>query len=47
MYLYRNEIGDRERGMQLLDQALPIFQRIQAKKMVEKVLARREAFGLA
>jgi tetratricopeptide (TPR) repeat protein len=42
MYLYRNEIGDRERGMQLLDQALPIFQRIQAKKMVEKVLARRE-----
>jgi tetratricopeptide (TPR) repeat protein len=33
---------DRQRGMQLLDQALTIFQRIQAKKMVEKVLARKE-----
>jgi predicted ATPase len=36
---------DREKGMQLLDQALAIFQRIQAKKMVEKVLARKEPLG--
>jgi DNA-binding CsgD family transcriptional regulator len=37
MYLSRNGLGDRERGMALLDQALAIFQRIQARKMVEKV----------
>jgi tetratricopeptide (TPR) repeat protein len=42
MHLSRNDAGDRERGMQLLDQALAIFQRIQAKKMVEKVLTRKE-----
>jgi ATP/maltotriose-dependent transcriptional regulator MalT len=37
MCLSRGASGDRERGMQLLDQALAIFQRIQAKKMAEKV----------
>jgi ATP/maltotriose-dependent transcriptional regulator MalT len=37
MRLSRGVSGDHERGMQLLDQALAIFQRIQAKKMVEKV----------
>jgi ATP/maltotriose-dependent transcriptional regulator MalT len=37
MYLSRNGLGDQERGMALLDQALAIFQRIQARKMVEKV----------
>ena len=42
MYLSRNGPGDRDQGMQLLDQALGIFQRVQAKKMVEKVLARKE-----
>jgi tetratricopeptide (TPR) repeat protein len=42
MYLKRSSPGDREKGMELLDQALAIFQRIQAKKMVEKVLARKE-----
>jgi tetratricopeptide (TPR) repeat protein len=42
MYMSRNGPGDRERGMQLLDQALSIFQRIQAKKMVEKVLAHKQ-----
>jgi tetratricopeptide (TPR) repeat protein len=36
---------DRELGMELLDQALAIFQRVQAKKMVEKVLARKEPLG--
>lgn len=42
MYLARNGAGDQERGMQLLDEALGIFQRIQAKKMVEKVLSRKQ-----
>jgi len=42
MYLLRHSPNDREKGMQLLDQALEIFQRVQAKKMVEKVLARKE-----
>jgi hypothetical protein len=34
--------GDREKGIQLCDHALAIFQRVQAKKMVEKALARKE-----
>lgn len=42
MYLSRNAPGDRERGMGLLDGALAIFQKIQAKKMVEKVLAHKQ-----
>jgi len=42
MYLSRNRSGDRERGMQLLDEALTIYQKIQAKKMVEKVLAQKQ-----
>ena len=45
MYLARNGPGDRNKGMELLDQALEIFQRVQAKKMVEKVLARKEPLG--
>jgi tetratricopeptide (TPR) repeat protein len=42
MHISRNTTGDRERGMQLLGESLDIFQRIQAKKMVEKVLARKQ-----
>jgi len=42
MYPARNTSGDREKGMQLLDQALTIFHRIQAKKMMHKVLGRKE-----
>jgi len=42
MYVSRNRSGDRERGMQLLDEALGIFQKIQSKKMVEKVLAHKQ-----
>lgn len=45
MYLSRGGPGDRERGMELLDHALAIFQRIQARKMVEKVLARKQVLG--
>ncbi len=42
MYLLRNGPGDREQGMQLLDKALAIFQKIQSKKMVEKLLAQKQ-----
>jgi tetratricopeptide (TPR) repeat protein len=42
MYLSRNAPGDRDQGMKLLDEALSTFQRIQAKKMVEKVLAHKQ-----
>ena len=42
MHLSRKGHGDREHGMQQLDQAVTIFQRIQAKKMVKKVTNLRE-----
>ena len=42
MYLTRDQTGDREHGMGLLDQALEIFQRVQASKMVERVLSSKE-----
>ena len=42
MYASRNGPGDRERGMQLLDEALAMYQKIQSKKMVEKVLAHKQ-----
>jgi class 3 adenylate cyclase len=42
MHLSRGESSDRQRGMELLDQALAIFQRIQAKRMVEKVQASKQ-----
>jgi DNA-binding NarL/FixJ family response regulator len=46
MYLARRGPGDVEHGMQLLNQALPIFQRIQAQKMVEKVVSLQEQLDL-
>lgn len=45
MHISRNGPGDQERGMELLDQSLDIFQRIQATKMVEKVMARKQVLG--
>ncbi|MCH8062826.1 MAG: AAA family ATPase, partial [Chloroflexi bacterium] len=42
MRLSRNEPGDKQQGMELLDQALGIFQGIQAAKMVEKVVNLKE-----
>jgi ATP/maltotriose-dependent transcriptional regulator MalT len=45
MCLARNAAADRQQGMLLLDQALSIFQRVQAKKMVEKVLARQQSIA--
>jgi tetratricopeptide (TPR) repeat protein len=45
MHLKRDAPGDRERGMELLDQALAIFQRCAAKKDVEKVLGKKGRLG--
>ena len=42
MLLSRNEAGDGKKGMELLDQALGIFQRVQAGKMADKVVALKE-----
>lgn len=46
MYLSRGESDDREHGMQLMDQALDVFQGIQAKKMVERVLGHKEVLSI-
>ncbi len=42
MCLFRNDTGDRQQGTALLDEALTIFQDIQAGTMVEKVVALNE-----
>jgi tetratricopeptide (TPR) repeat protein len=42
MYLERNEEGDKERAYSLLDQALEIYQRIDAKKRVKKIVAKKK-----
>ena len=42
MCLSRNEHGDKQEGLTLLDEASSIFQRVQAAKMVEKVIALKE-----
>ena len=42
MFQGRSQSGDRERGAELLSRALGIFQRCDAKKDIEKVIARKE-----
>jgi len=42
MYLARGREGDREKAHEDLDEALVIFQRVEAKKDVEKVLGKKE-----
>ena len=42
MALERGAPGDRQRGLELLDQSLTAFQRCDAKKDVERVAARKE-----
>jgi len=42
VYLERDQEGDRERAHSLLNQALEIFEKIGAKKDIEKVIARRK-----
>jgi tetratricopeptide (TPR) repeat protein len=42
MYLNRNEEGDKEKAYLLLDQALEIYKKIDAKKRIEKVIAKKK-----
>jgi tetratricopeptide (TPR) repeat protein len=42
MYLNRNEEGDKERAYSLLGQALVIYQKIDAKKRIEKIIAKKK-----
>jgi len=42
VYLERDQEGDREKAHSLLNQALEIFQKIGAKRMVEKVIAKKK-----
>jgi len=45
MYLAHGRKGDREKAHENLDEALAIFQRVGAKKDVEKVLRKKEMLG--
>jgi len=45
MHLARGQEGDREKAHADLDEALAIFQRVEAKKDVEKVLGKKEMLG--
>jgi tetratricopeptide (TPR) repeat protein len=42
VYLERNQEGDREKAHNLLNQALEIFQKIGAKKDIEKIIAKKK-----
>jgi tetratricopeptide (TPR) repeat protein len=42
MHLARNQAGDRESALEKLESALEIFERIGAKKDLEKVLTKKE-----
>ena len=42
MYLDRNEEGDKERAYSLLNQALEIYQKTDAKKKIEKIIAKKK-----
>jgi hypothetical protein len=42
VYLERNQDGDREKAHNLLNQALEIFQKMGAKKEIEKIIAQKK-----
>jgi hypothetical protein len=42
MYLERNEDGDKEKAYSLLDQALMIYQKADARKRIEKIIAKKK-----
>jgi len=42
MYLGRNETGDKERAYSLLNEALAIYQKMDAKRKIEKVIAKKK-----
>ena len=41
MYLARNEEGDREKAYSLLDEALEFYQKVNAKKRIEEIIAKK------
>jgi hypothetical protein len=45
MYLDRNQEGDREKAYSLLDQALMIYQKADAKKKIEQIIAKKKLLG--
>jgi len=47
MYLERDQEGDREKALNLLNQALEIFQKMDAKKDIEKTIKLMEGLQLA
>ena len=42
MFIERNRAGDRESAFEKFDRALEIFERIKAKKDIEKVINKKE-----
>ncbi len=42
LYLERNEEGDREKAYSLLDQALTIYQKMDAKRNIERIIAKKK-----
>jgi tetratricopeptide (TPR) repeat protein len=42
MHLERNEEGDKEKAYSLLNQALDIYQKVDAKKRIEKIIAKKK-----
>lgn len=42
MYLERNEEGDKEKAYQLLNQAMEIYRKVDAKKKIEKIIAKKK-----
>ena len=42
VYLERDQEGDREKAHNLLNQALEIFQKMGAKKEIEKIIAKKK-----
>ena len=42
MHLNRNEEGDREKAYSILNEALAIYQKMDAKKKIEKVIAKKK-----
>jgi tetratricopeptide (TPR) repeat protein len=42
MHLDRNQEGDKEKAYSLLDQALEIYQKMDAKKKIEKIIAKKK-----
>lgn len=42
MYLQRNSEGDREKAYSLLDQALAIYQKMEAQKKIEQIIAKKK-----